>query len=854
MSAGSTKRLESQECDASAPQDISRQEVHSDVEKASLASHSNVSVSSKGSANSKSSRVSVASSKSSIHSHNMSTASKASSQSSKSSIRSSSEHENPTPSSSSHSLRERESELPTSILSLTREKDDAESGEAAGVDEYNYDDDNFEEEEESKQSPLEEHSDNMGPTVSEENDNEPGETADADYNYENDTFEEPNGEEEPPKQQSEEYHTEGKRSRSPALAERNTESEKATTPAVLNQQPGSESDAVGSSSDVEDNGQETHNNSSHNIEGDEDKLPGSQTDDTPATVHPGGDENAVMEPEHEDTPVRVSVEESDKESPNVKEPQTSASGEEPTMETKSTDTTDAPENQQGKQGILVTSSKRKPIQFSVSFEANKQTDEESTIKDLSASQTIEEAKKMLQKPQSNVSLGSLLNDQDSSLDLSGSDDEDIPDLERKISDLIDESSNGGKTVSQNMDTAVNVEETKEVSLSEEPSIDSQKLAADEKAPELIDINSSRDKPVLQQNTDNAMVVVEDENDSVEQEKTGDGETISTNLQVGALDTDEDVPDLQPKVGLPDVSEDDSSRDNSGSQETAVVDKEKQEDTVEQPGQENTDNNNESSQVDAVEVESISSNFESQTGGLEDKNGHVMALSEEENVKESAESHSQEIPAEDEHQMGKLDVGKDTLDLEVKKSDYSKDRTALQRDVDTSYTVVEDAKESIEQLSQEMTGEGEDIPTNPQEQGADGDRTEQEQNVSNLIDDVRSGGKSGSQENMDTAVIAAENEKEDSPKLSDEGEVRNSHTNLIKEVQQMEETFAVGQDHEANAGSQGESQDYHQTQGDPESTTTSMPVKQSDHGSVASGLSLSSSKSSLTSVSSQASHS
>ena len=554
-SEGAAEQLESQTSGTLEHQTISQQEVHSDIEeKASLASHSNASVSSRAS---KSSRVSVASTRSSVHSHLSRVNSKESSQSSKSS-RTSPDDENPSPSSSSHSLKNKESEVPKSNLSRELSKEDTEPGEvsaaavAAVDEEYNYDDDKFEEEEKFQ----ERDSEVIDPMLNKEeqllSDNEPRETAaDAGIgsNYEGDTFEKPEDKEEA-KQKSEEHHSPEEGSHSPALVERNVETEETEALVDVDGQGSSKIKSVMSVGDAEDSREVDQTDSSTNTEDHKGSLQTDIETDSPNTVQPDSDGNTVSEPEDKDTTVQESIRENDEvlKLPLVEEPQASASEDKLTIKIKSGDATDTPETQQEKLGILVTSSKRKTSGLSVSFESGTQnTEEPPNTKDLSASQTIEEAKKMLQKSQSNVSLGSLMNDRQSSLDLSVSDDEDIPDLEQKISDLIDDSNSSYKTAEKVEEEELTREKAykgKNTPTNFQTGESEDNTIADP-AQEISDQGSSEVKTELQ---DTAATAEENDQENVkelDQGKAGESEDVSTAPQEDGSDS---VPDLEEQSG------------------------------------------------------------------------------------------------------------------------------------------------------------------------------------------------------------------------------------------------------------------------------------------------------------------
>lgn len=521
-SQGDVDQLEHQEPDILGNGSLQQEDVE---EKASLASHSNVSVGS------------VASSKSSIHSRE-SAASKTSTHSSKSSRTSLSSHQ----SLSSHSLKKVDSsELPAasdksnhSLIqssSAMLNKDESIEPETGNADaEYNYEDDNFEEPEEidanvvhkSQQEPKAEQLDDTDPEqkekevvgdskhgkaanaelyshgdgesnelntkeqsddadqdlskVEQSSDTKPddGTDRDADYSYKDDKFEETNPEEtgEPKQQVMDSEDTNA--SATTEIPNKSVEGSKETAPAPVGDS-GKESNVENKNADLS-NDTEDHQTKDVTTDSNdtEVKVPSRQSsiDDT--------NTQATMKPESDHEPVN-------KEAPNIKEPHTSEVGTEdvkddgvPNNQSQTSvisddtqevqiepiDQADMSKSQQEllPQGILLNKSRRKSTGLSVSFEAASETakggeqiqggEKQQPAKDLSASLTIEEAKKMLQKSQSTASLGSLLNEREntpgSDLDLSGSEDEDIPDLERKISDLIDGDNDetGDKTESQ----------------------------------------------------------------------------------------------------------------------------------------------------------------------------------------------------------------------------------------------------------------------------------------------------------------------------------------------------------------------------------------------------------------------
>lgn len=430
-------------------------------EKTSLASHSNASV---ASVESRPSRVSVASSKSSVRSRESVASKNSSSKSSRTSLQS-----------------------PTSVEPKTADADT----------QYNYEDDNFEEPEEidsdeSKQQPevgqledsdpelkgekelndsdhtkelnaedpthqTEQQSNSTDPALGEEgHDTKPNDGADighsAEYDYEGEKFEDTNHEEtdEPEKEPKE------------LTADANPVTPSPSESAERSEEIAREISApIEGSEEKESRTKNKNTDSSNDIEmkdvttdsyDAEVKVPSHQdsSDDT--------NREDLVNPESDKTVPKFNNEEpgaSKAGSEDIKDG--SVSGDQTQASVISGDTQDAQIDQadvsKEPQGILLNSSRRKSAGLSVSFEAGSQSvakegkqqgaqGEQEPAKDLSASSTIEEAKKMLQKSQSTASLGSLLNEKESTpaeseLDLSGSEDEDIPDLEQKISDLID---------------------------------------------------------------------------------------------------------------------------------------------------------------------------------------------------------------------------------------------------------------------------------------------------------------------------------------------------------------------------------------------------------------------------------
>ncbi len=554
-------------------------------EKASLASHSNASVTSM---KSKSSRVSVASSKSSIHSRE-SVASKNSSSSSKSSRSSIPNFQ----SSTSHSLGIVDSfELvAASDNSLTQRgsamlnKDDSVEPETADADtQYNYEDDNFEEPEEvdseeveeSKQQPAVERLEDTDPELrknelcdsdpnkeldtensthqteqqsnstdsalsKEEDDMKPSDGTDsAEYEHEDDKFEETNPEEtDEPKQQSKELPEDTNPVTPPSPSE-SAEGGKETAKEIS---------ALVEGSEEKESRMENENMDSNNDTETQDDTTDSYDAEVkvPSRQSSGGDTNAedLVNPE------------SNKEASDIEELHASktgsveikgevedggASGQYQTSvisgDTQEAQIIDQADKEQLPQGILLSSSGRKSSGHSVSFEAASESakggkgarGEQQPTKDLSASLTIEEAQKMLQKSQSTASLGSLLNEKESTpveseLDLSGSEDEDIPDLEQKISDLIDGDGSqiGDKTESQENAEAVEDEKQYVDVAGSEDQVDSQKAAI----PQLVSesekkIDEAEEKSELQEGTETAMVP---ESEKGMAENADDAETV-----------------------------------------------------------------------------------------------------------------------------------------------------------------------------------------------------------------------------------------------------------------------------------------------------------------------------------------
>jgi hypothetical protein len=528
-------------------------------EKASLASHSNASV---ASLKSKSSRVSVASSKSSVHSRE-SIASSSSSKSSRTSIPN-------FQSSTSHSLGKVDSSefVAVSDNSLTQRgsamlnKDDSVEPETADADtQYNYEDDNFEEPEEvdseeveeSKQQPAverledtdpelrknelcdsdpnkeldaenpthqtEQQSNTIGTASALTKDTKPSDGADGtEYDYEDDKFEETNPEEtDEPKQQSNELPEDTNPVTPPSPSE-SAEGSKETAREI------SAESRVEKENADSNNDTETQDDTTDSYDA-EVKVPSRQSsgDDTNAEdlVNPENDKEApTIEELHASKAGSAEIKEEVEDGGVSDQNQTSViSG-----DTQEAQIIDQADKEQLQQGILLSSSRRKSTGLSVSFEAasesvngSKQQErvrgEQQPTKDLSASSTIEEAQKMLQKSQSTASLGSLLNEKESTpveseLDLSGSEDEDIPDLERKISDLIDGdgSQTGDKTESQENAEAVEDEKQYVDGAGSEDQVDSQKAAI----PQLVSESEKKTDEAeeiseLQEGTETAMV-------------------------------------------------------------------------------------------------------------------------------------------------------------------------------------------------------------------------------------------------------------------------------------------------------------------------------------------------------------
>lgn len=497
-------------------------------EKASLASHSTTSV---ASVKSKSSRVSVTSSKSSVHSRE-SVASSHSSKSSRTSIPS-------CQSSSSHSKVD-SSELPAaSDNSLTQivSKDDGVGPETADADtQYNYEDDTFEEPEELvpeevKEQPEAEQLEGTDPEPRKESDSDPSEVLTEDpthqtemqsngtdtavseedhlrhtkldddtdmgqsTEYEDDKFEETNPEEtdgskQPPEQRSEDTNPDTiKTPPSPSESVEGSKEMARETPASVEgseeKEPRVESEnADSSNTQIED----------HQTRGDaEVKVPSRQSSSDGTTAKDMANPESVKEARDiEELPDASKAGSEEVKDDGVSEGQSKASGDTQEAQIESNDQADV-SKEQLPQGILLSTSKRKSTGLSVSFEAasgsaegGKQQQgargEQQPTKDLSASSTIEEAKTILQKSQSTASLGSLLNEKESTpvgseLDLSGSEDEDIPDLEQKISDLID-GDNGDKTESQeNAETGEGNEKERVGNIGSEDKVESLNLKA-----------------------------------------------------------------------------------------------------------------------------------------------------------------------------------------------------------------------------------------------------------------------------------------------------------------------------------------------------------------------------------------
>ena len=372
---------------------------------------------------------------------------------------------------------------------LRKEKEllsDSEHGKAANTDNSHGDGDSNELNTEEQIEQTGNQSDDTNPALSKvehlsDTKPEEGTDGDAEYSCEDDKFKETNPEEiEEPKQQVEEYSEDTTTSATtdtpPSANEsvkRSRETARETPGPVGDNEKSSVKNKNGGSEEKEsslnaDLSSDTEDHQTKDVTADSDdtevKIPSRQSssDDTntQGTVKPGSEH----EPANKDTP-------------NVEEPHASEAGTEDVKDggvsenqshsvisgdtqIEPKDQADVSKSQQEllPQGILLNKSQRKSTGLSVSFEAASEIakggKQQQLAKDLSASLTIEEAKKMLQKSQSTASLGSLLNEKEntpgSDLDLSGSEDEDIPDLEQRISDLIDGDSGetGNKTESQ----------------------------------------------------------------------------------------------------------------------------------------------------------------------------------------------------------------------------------------------------------------------------------------------------------------------------------------------------------------------------------------------------------------------
>ena len=370
---------------------------------------------------------------------------------------------------------------------------------------------------------------------------------DTEYDYENDKFEETNPEEtDEPKQQPEEHESlkdvaiETSLSVTEPVEGKAENVRESSTPVSNSKENESNTENVNAdlSNDAKDHQiKDVITDSSINNDTEE-KVPTQQSSsndidaETQGTVEPESDPNNSTKPQDNDTE-NVTQEPGNKEIPIIKELQASesrpehvisedkshtsaVSGDTQETQVESKDKADMSKNQQGlsPQGILLTKSGRKPTRLSVSFEAASDTAkvDEQPSKDLSASFTIEEAKNVLQKSQSTASLGSLLSEKEnsalgSSLDLSGSEDEDIPDLEQKISDLIDGGSSeiGDKAeLQENAETMVPVKENEK---------------------ERVDSNGSEDKVVERQENTIPQPVPKSEKETVgTEEKAEDVET------------------------------------------------------------------------------------------------------------------------------------------------------------------------------------------------------------------------------------------------------------------------------------------------------------------------------------------
>ena len=375
----------------------------------------------------------------------------------------------------------------------------------------------------------------------------------AEYDYEDDIFEETNPEEtDEPKQQPEEHSedTNPVTIETPPSPSESAEGSKETARETPDPVEGSEEKESCVVNKNADSNIEDHQTKDVTIDSNdaEVKAPSRQSssDDTNAK------DNVMVNPE------------SDKEVPNIEELHASKAGSEEVKDDGvsegqsqasviSGDTQEAQieskgqvdaSNEQLPQGILLSSGHRKSTGLSVSFEAASESatggkqqqgarGEQQPTKDLSASLTIEEAKKMLQKSQSTASLGSLLNEKESTpvgsdLDLSGSEDEDIPDLEQKISDLIDgdSSQTGDKTESQENAEAGEENEKEHVdSMGSEEKVESQKAATTQ--PVLgseKETDGAEEKAELQERTEAAMVPESGKEMAGAEEKSVDAQT------------------------------------------------------------------------------------------------------------------------------------------------------------------------------------------------------------------------------------------------------------------------------------------------------------------------------------------
>ena len=585
-------QLEHQESDTLQQGSFQQEDIE---EKASLASHSNASVKSKSSRVSVASSKSSIHSRESVASKTSSSSS-ISSRTSLPNRQSSSSHSlgkvdsSEFPAASDNSLTQSGSAMLNRDDGINPETADADT-------QYNYEDDNFEELEEvdpeevqaSEQQPevelledtdpelrketkvsdsdpakeltiedpthqTEKQFNDTDPALSKEqhlSDAKPDDDTDmghsAEYDYEDDKFEETNPEEpDEPKQQPEEHSedTNPVTTETPPSPSQSAEGGKESareTPAPVEGSEEKESRVnADSSNDIED-----HETDSKDAVV---KVPSRQSsnDGTNAkdTVNPESDKEAPNIEELHTYASKAGLEEVKDD--GVSEGQSQApviSGDAWETQMESKDQADV-SNEQLPQGILLNTGSRKSTGLSVSFEAVSESatrgkqqqgarGEQQSAKDLSASLTIEEAKKMLQKSQSTASLGSLLNEKESTpvgsdLDLSGSEDEDIPDLEQKISDLIDgDSGETGDNTQENAEAGkVNEKEDDIVdSMGSEDKVESQKAAT----PQPVlgndkETTRAEENTESQEDTETAMVPASEKETAGAEEKTEDAET------------------------------------------------------------------------------------------------------------------------------------------------------------------------------------------------------------------------------------------------------------------------------------------------------------------------------------------